>query len=71
MKASSFNWAGNVDSGFVNGVIPVGNGGEAGCSIRSLTAEGGETYAEVEADGCGWWSSRDGIMPCGIESKCV
>lgn len=60
-----------MDSGFVNGVMPVGRGGEAGCSIRSLTAEGGETYAEVDAEGCGWCRSRVGITPCGIESKCV
>jgi len=32
----------------VNGVNPVGKGGEAGCSMRSLTAEGGETNAVVE-----------------------
>jgi hypothetical protein len=51
--------------------MPVGRGGEAGCSIRSLTAEGGETYAEVDAEGCGWCRSRVGITPCGIESKCV
>lgn len=30
---------GPVDSGFVKGVNPAGNGGEAGCSIRRLSRE--------------------------------
>ena len=52
MKASNFNCVGHVDSGLVNGVRPVGKGGEAGCSIRRLSreVEGGD----MKVTGSGW-----------------
>jgi len=51
-----------VDSGFVNGVRPVGRGGEAGCSMRTLTAEGGETYVRADVEGWNCAESRDGSI---------
>lgn len=66
IKASNLSCAGNVDSGFVNGVKPVGRGGEPGRSMRtlSLIADGGDTYVMpvvVWAEGSGRVASnRDG-----------
>jgi hypothetical protein len=54
----------------VNGVKPVGRGGEAGCSILTLTAEGGETYVKLEVEAWDCIVSRDGnIVGCsGIDN---
>ena len=58
MKASSLSCAGPVDSGLVNGVRPVGRGGEAGCSIRKLSCEVGGW--EMNVMGSGW--NRNGTV---------